>query len=61
MSEPGYFPSRAPGDRDCLRCGKKFKSVDVTGNRICNKCSDVLYRERGPKAYRCTRDNQSSE
>lgn len=49
----GYYPDRNPGERDCLKCGKKFKSFDVTANRVCTACSDSNNKERTPKVYRC--------
>jgi DNA-directed RNA polymerase subunit RPC12/RpoP len=52
MSNKAYYPDRRPGERSCLKCGKKFKSVDVTANRICNNCSDSNSKERTPKVFK---------
>lgn len=52
MTDKGYYPNRNPGERDCLKCGKKFKSYDVTANRICNSCSDSNSRERAPRVFK---------
>jgi hypothetical protein len=49
----GYYPDRNPGERNCLKCGKKFKSFDVTANRVCTSCSDSNNKERTPRVYRC--------
>lgn len=37
------------GPAKCLRCGRKFPSVDVTRNRICPKCTALNYREYIPR------------
>jgi len=52
MRERGYHPDRNPGERNCLKCGKKFKSIDVTANRICQACSDSNSKERVAKVYK---------
>jgi hypothetical protein len=48
----GYYPDRNPGERDCLKCGKKFKSFDVTANRVCTPCSDSNNKEKTTRVYR---------
>lgn len=53
MPEKGYYPNRSPGERNCLKCGKKFKSYDVTANRICGACSDSNSKERTTKVFKC--------
>lgn len=35
--------------RECLKCGKRFKSTGI-GNRICQTCSVVNEKTRGPQA-----------
>lgn len=52
MTEKGYYPNRKPGERNCMECGKKFKSYDVTANRICNACSDSNMKERSPRIFK---------
>ena len=56
MPGNSYYPDRRPGERSCLKCGKKFKSVDVTANRICKNCSEANYNERTNKPFRCGGD-----
>lgn len=53
-----YYPNRKPGERDCLKCGKKFMSVDVTANRICQSCSESNSKERVPKIFKCHGDKE---
>lgn len=52
MPEKGYYPNRQPGERNCLKCGKLFKSYDVTANRLCGYCSDSNAKERAPKVFK---------
>lgn len=44
-----HVPSRKPGKRQCLRCGRTFRSRDVTGNRICPKCNELNANTRLPR------------
>jgi hypothetical protein len=53
MKDKGYFPNRKPGERNCLKCGKKFKSYDMTANRICGNCSDSNAKERTTRVFKC--------
>jgi rubredoxin len=52
MRKQGYYPNREPGERNCLKCGKPFKSLDVTANRICPNCSDSNSKERVAKVFK---------
>jgi hypothetical protein len=57
MPNKEYYPDRRPGERDCLKCGKKFKSADVTANRICGRCTEGNSKERAPKVFKFIGDN----
>lgn len=39
-------PALKPGLRPCLKCGKTFRSVNLTTNKICPKCNRENERER---------------
>ena len=52
MKDEGYFPNRKPGERNCLKCGKTFKSYDMTANRICGNCSDSNSKERTTRVFK---------
>ncbi len=39
------------GERDCLRCDKKFQSLDVRKYRICNTCKQTSTWRNGDSAF----------
>ncbi len=39
------------GERDCLRCDKKFKSLDVRKFRICDRCKRTSTWRNGDSAF----------
>jgi len=48
------LPTLRPGKVRCLRCGKKFKSRDVSTNRICMPCKRLIDREYIPRVLPST-------
>jgi DnaJ-class molecular chaperone len=59
MANKEYYPDRNPGERNCLKCGKKFKSYDVTANRICSVCAESNSKERTTKVFKCHGDGDT--